>query len=207
MKLYGFPGSPNPWKVRAFADHIGAPLEFVLVDLTKGEQHRPEYLALNPTGRTPTLVDGDFNLWESTAIMQYIGDKAKTDLWPQNPRTRADVMRWQSWQLQHWARACEPLLFERVVKKFFNMGPPDAAVEAKAEEAFRKEGDMLDAHLAKHSHLVENRLTLADFSVASYLFHAEAAAMPMANMKNLQRWFRDVAVLPAWKNTAPQMSG
>lgn len=205
MQLYGFPGSPNTWKVRAFADHIGVPIAFKLVDLTKGEQRDPDFLAISPTGRTPALVDGDFKLWESTAILQYIGSKTNTDLWPEDARTRADIMRWQSWQLQHWgARACEPLLFERVVRSFFNLGPPNPAVIATAEKAFAAEGGVLDAHLGHHSHLVADRLTLADFSVAAYLFHAERAAIPMAGFKNIQRWFRDVASLPSWSRTAPQ---
>ena len=72
MKLYGFPPSPNTWKVRAVAAHLGIPLELEFVDLIKGGSHTPAYLAINPTGRTPTLVDGDFKLWESTAIMQYL---------------------------------------------------------------------------------------------------------------------------------------
>ena len=53
MKLYGFPPSPNTWKVRAVAAHLGLPLELQFVDLTKGQQRTPDYLALNPTGRTP----------------------------------------------------------------------------------------------------------------------------------------------------------
>ena len=64
MKLYCFPPSPNTWKVRAAAHQIGVPLELETVDLTKGAQRQPQYLALNPTGRTPTLVDGDVKLWE-----------------------------------------------------------------------------------------------------------------------------------------------
>lgn len=71
MKLYGFPISPNTWKVRAVAVHLGIVLDDQLVDLSRGEQRTPNYLALNPTGRTPTLVDGEFVLWESNAIMQY----------------------------------------------------------------------------------------------------------------------------------------
>ena len=53
MKLYGFPPSPNTWKVRALAAYLKTPLEFELVDLTKGASHTPAYLAINPTGRTP----------------------------------------------------------------------------------------------------------------------------------------------------------
>ena len=80
MKLYGFPRSPNTWKVRAVAAQLAMPLELELVDLTK--PRAPAYLALNPTGRTPTLVDGDFVLWESNAIMQYLASQAPNSLWP-----------------------------------------------------------------------------------------------------------------------------
>src|SRR5205085_3268747 len=127
MKLYGFPPSPNTWKVRAVAAHLGLPLELQFVDLTKGQQRTPDYLALNPTGRTPTLVDGDFTLWESTAIMQYLAGRSANSLWPENARTRADITRWQCWGLAHWsAEACQPLTFQRLVKKILNLGPPDA---------------------------------------------------------------------------------
>lgn len=205
MKLHGFPVSPNTWKVRAVAAHIDLPIDFEIVDLTKGAQKTAAFLAINPTGRTPVLVDGDFKLWESTAIMQYISSKTKTDLWPDDARTRADIMRWQSWQLQHWAKGCEPLGFERIVKTFFNMGAPDEAVVAKAEEVFHTEAKMLDAHLGRQSHLVGNGFTLADFSVGSYLFHAERAGMPLQPYKNIRSWFAALAALPAWQQTAPQM--
>src|SRR5437667_12573825 len=113
MKLYGFPPSPNTWKVRAVAAHLGLPLELELVDLTKGAQRTADYLALNPTGRTPTLVDGNFVLWESTAIMHYLAERKASMLFPNDARTRADIMRWQSWHLQHWSKeACEPLIFQ-----------------------------------------------------------------------------------------------
>src|SRR5499426_3212815 len=118
MKLYGFPPSPNTWKVRAVAAHIGIPLELALVDLSKGQQRTAEYLAINPTGRTPTLIDGDLKLWESTAIMHYLASRSANSLWPNDPAKQADIMRWQSWNLQHWsAGACQPLLFQRLVKK------------------------------------------------------------------------------------------
>jgi glutathione S-transferase len=116
MKLYGFSFSDNTWKVRAVAAHLGIALDDQLVDLSRGEQRAPDYLALNPTGRTPTLVDGDFVLWESNAIMQYLASGKPNALWPDDARARADIARWQSWQLAHWsAEACRPLVFERIV--------------------------------------------------------------------------------------------
>jgi glutathione S-transferase len=204
MKLYGFPGSPNTWKVRAVAAHLGLALEDVVVDLGKGGQRAPNYLALNPTGRTPTLVDGDFVLWESTAIMQYLASQAPNTLWPDDVRVRADIMRWQSWQLQHWgAEACDPLLLERVVKAFFNLGPPEPVVVVKATEAFHRDGSVLERHLSGRPYLVGTGLTLADFSVVSALVYAKEGEFPLESYPRLKEWSARVLALPAWRTTAP----
>jgi len=207
MKLYGFPASPNTWKVRAVAAHLGVKLDDEFVDLSKGEQQSVAYLALNTTGRTPTLVDGDFKLWESVAIMQYLASLVPNTLWPDDARARADIMRWQSWQLAHWSKeACEPLIFQRLVKKIMNMGAPDDAVVAKGTEAFHREARVLDAHLAKQPYLVGKDLTLADFSVAAPLFYSKEAEMPLAPYTRVQEWFGRVAALAAWRDTAPQLA-
>ena len=203
MKLYAFPPSPNTWKVRAVASHLGIPLELEFVDLTKP---RPAaYLAINPSGRTPTLVDGNFTLTESNAIMQYVASQKPNSLWPNDAGARADITRWQSWQLAHWgADACVPLVFNRLVKKILNLGPPDEAVVAKAVAAFNKEASLLDDHLAKQSYLVGKEVTLADFSVAANLLYAKEAELPIGPYSRVQEWFGRVSSLPCWRETAPQ---
>jgi glutathione S-transferase len=202
MKLHGFPPSPNTWKVRAVAAHLGLPLELEFVDLTKPRSSN--YLAVNPTGRAPTLVDGDFVLWESNAIMQYLAGRAANPLWPDDARTRADIMRWQSWQLAHWGKeACEPLIFQRMVKKIVGLGPPDDAIVAKGTEAFHREARVLDAHLAKNRYLVGTELSLADFSVAAPLVYAKEAELPLAPYSHVRDWSARVLALPAWRETAP----
>jgi glutathione S-transferase len=207
MKLYGFPPSPRTWVVRAVAAQLGIPVEFEFVDLTKGQQHAAEYRALNPTGRAPTLVDGDFKLWETTAITHYLAGQKPTTLWPDNVRTRADIVRWQSWTLAHWEKeTCAPLLFERIVKQILGAGPPDEAVVAKALENFARDAKLLDAHLARQPYLVGTSLTLADFSVAGPLLYAERAALPVADYPKLREWFGRVAALPCWQATAPQFA-
>jgi len=206
MKLYGFPPSPNTWKVRALAAYLKTPLEFEFVDLTKGASHTPAYLVINPTGRTPTLVDGDAKLWESNAIMQYIASKTSDSVWPNDARARADIARWQFWQLAHWgAEACQPLTFQRLVKKILNLGPPDEAVIAKATECFNKEAKLLDGQLAKQKYLVGDALTIADFAVAAPLFYSQQGGLPVEPYGKLREWFGRVSALPAWKQTAPQM--
>jgi glutathione S-transferase len=203
MKLYGFPPSPNTWKVRAVAAQLGIPLDLALIDLTK--PRTPDYLALNPAGRTPTLVDGDFTLTESNAIMQYLASRVPSTLWPDDARSRADITRWQSWQLAHWgSECCQPLIFQRLVKKLLNLGPPDEAVVAKGTEAFNREARMLDAHLSKQPYLVGDAVTLADFAVAAQLFYAKEGELPLAPYAHVRDWFARVSALPAWRDTAPE---
>ena len=131
MKLYGFPPSPNTRKVQAVAVHLGLPLEFEFVDITKGGSRTPQFLALNPAGRTPLLVDGDFKLWESNAIMQYLASRKKNTLWPEDDRVRADIARWQFWQVAHWHEGCGGFLWENLVKKLL-LGADNRSCRAEA---------------------------------------------------------------------------
>jgi glutathione S-transferase len=202
MKLHCFPPSPNTWKVRAAAYQMEMPLDLAVVDLTKGEQRKPDYLALNPTGRTPTLVDGSFVLWESSAILHYLAGKTKTPLWPQDARTRADISRWESWQGQHWNRGVVPFLFENLVKGLLKMGPPDEAALAQAGQTFHEEAAVLDRHLSQHEWLVGDAMTLADFVVVAPLLYAEPAKIPLGQYANIRRWLDVQAALPAWRQTA-----
>ena len=204
MKLYGFPPSPNTWKVRATAHQLDVPLEVEVVDLTKRANREPKYLALNPTGRAPTLVDGDFVLWESAAIMQYLASKRKTLLWPDDGRTRADIMRWQSWHLQHWSRSTTVFIFENLVKSMIKMGEPDQKALGQAAELFHQDAAVLDNHLERHSHLVNDAPTLADFTVVAPLFYAEQGKIPLEKYGNIKAWFARQAALPAWQQTAPK---
>ena len=203
MKLYGFPPSPNTRKVQAVAAHIDVPLEFEFVDITKGKSRTPEFLAINPVGRTPVLVDGSLRLWESNAIMQYIAGKKKNDLWPDDARTRADISRWQFWQVAHWHEGCGGFLWENMVKKFLGLGETDPAALKKAEAAFHRDAPVLDAHLAKQQYLVDGTLTLADFAVGSYLHYAAAANLPLERYPNIRAWYARIEALPAWRQTAP----
>ena len=205
MKLYGFPPSPNTRKVQAVAAHMDIPLEFQLVDITKGQSRTPEFLAINPNGRTPVLVDGDFTLWESNAIMQYIAGKKPNTMWPEGARVRADIARWQFWQVAHWSDGCAGFLFENLVKKLLGMGETDMAVLNKAEAAFHRDAAILDAHLAKHQFLATGALTLADFAVASFLHYAVAAKLPWDRYNNVQAWYARIEALPAWRDTKPTM--
>jgi len=85
MKLYAIVGSPNSRKVLSVINHLQIDVEVEYLDLSQGDHKTPSYVALNPNGMVPTLVDGDLKLWESNAIIQYLADKAGDDvLFPKN---------------------------------------------------------------------------------------------------------------------------
>lgn len=204
MKLYGFPPSPNTSKIMAFAAEIGLPFELVFTDISKGAARTPEFHAISPFGRTPVLVDGDLVLSESNAILQYMATRTPNDLLPVDPKGRAKVLQWQSWSLAHWGPAAQTLIFERMLRPMFNLGPTDEKAVADATTRFRAEGKVLDAHLAKTPWLVDGRLTLADFEVGASLVYAAPAGMPLADLPHVRAWYDRLASRPSWASTAPK---
>ncbi len=206
MKLYCFPPSPNTRKVLALAMHLGVKLELVFVDLIAGKQKKPEYLKLSPAGRTPTLVDGDLVLPDSNAIMQYVAAKAGDQpVWPKDEKIRAQINAWMCWQLDHWNRGCNTLMWENMAKKFFNAGDPDPTEVKRGETLFITYAAELDNHLQRRDYLLRKNLTLADFAVASPLEYAVPAGFPLAPYANIQRWYARISKLDAWQKTVPKM--
>jgi glutathione S-transferase len=143
MKIYDFPLSPNCRKVRAVVYELGLKPEFVSVNIFKGEARTPEMLALNPNAKLPVLVDGDFVLWESNAIVSYLANG--TPLLPTSSRERADVDRWGDWQLAHLGPAIGKVAFERLVKPMTGQGAPDQAIVDVGTADFAKFTAVLEA--------------------------------------------------------------
>jgi glutathione S-transferase len=205
MRLYVHRLSPNGLKAIITAEHCGSPVDLVDIDLGAGEQHGAAYRAINPNGRVPTLVDGNFVLWESNAIMQYLAEKAgERSIWPDDPRARADIARWQFWDVAHLGPAAKPFQWEYLIKAMLGLGDPDEAALAAAEAPFRACADVLEATLGKRPYLTGEQLTLADISVAATLIYVEAASMPVADYSALQRWRQQVSAIPAWAASRPQ---
>jgi glutathione S-transferase len=212
MKLYQFPGSPNSRRVLAVIEHLGVDVELHLVDLAKGASRTPEYLAINPMGRTPTLVDGDFVLWESNAIIQYIADRAREEgnakaatLLPGDARGRADVTRWQAWQMSHLSPGAQVVVYENLVKRAFMGQDPDAAEVERGLKLFTPNAKFLDSHLAGKTWICGDNLTLADFTIAAVLMYAPMAGLSLAEYPNIRAWYSRVSELDAWVKTTPKM--
>jgi len=203
MRLYYHPLSSNSRRVLLTAHHLGLDLECVAVDLSRGEHKTPEALRLNPNGRIPILVDGAFHLWESHAIMQYLADKSpEQEIYPRDVSVRADVNRWLFWSASHFAPAAGFIIRELVSKRILGAGAPDPLEIARGEALLAGAALVLDSHLAGKQWIAQDRLTLADFAIASPLMHTSAAQLPVMQFENLQAWFARVKSLDAWTRSS-----
>lgn len=203
MKLYDVPMSPNARKVRAVADELGIELEMVPVDMAKGQHRSPEFKALNPNSKVPVLVDGDFVLWESNAIVTYFASlHPEAGLLPSDPRGRADVDRWLHWQSAHLAPAVGKVVYERVIKAMFGAPPEQAVVEAGLTE-FARFGPVLESSLQGREWIC-GRLSVADFSLASTIDSADFAKMDLGPYPNMRAWLGRMRERKSWAGSMPK---
>jgi glutathione S-transferase len=203
IELYVFPPSPRAFKVMAVANHLGLDWTLRMVDFSKGDHLTPEYAALNPNMRMPTLREGDYVLWESNAIEQYLAaKKPESALFPQDEQKRLDITRWQFWDLAHWDPACAVFAYEYVVKpRLLGINEPDLAEVAKGTEKFHRAAKVLDGQLAGKKFITGDTLTLADFSIGSAMNFAEIAHYPLEPYGEIRRWHATLAALPSWQKT------
>lgn len=205
MRLYYVVGSPNSRKVHAVINHLGLEhVQFEYLDFFSGEMKAPDYLGINPNGMVPALVDGTFTLWESNAIMQYLAAKAPANsLFPKDEAARADIVRWQCWELAHFNKALGVLSFEAVAKpRFMNM-TPDADAVSWSKRELARHAPVLDAALKGRKYLVGNDITLADYSMAHLEGFKDLSPFDWSPYSHLNTYFERMRAAPHWANTAP----
>lgn len=203
MKIYWIKAQA-PRRVLALAKHLGTDAQFVQ---QAGKLRTAEYAQLNPNRKAPTLVDGDYVLWESSAIMTYLCVKAGSDMWPAtDPAAQIEVLRWLSWNDNHWAPAVAPFYFEHIVKATFGLGSPDRE-SLKANVAdLERYAKVLEDHLSDRSWVACDRLTIADFQLASMATDWRAAEMPLEPYANILRWLDGLMRIPAWADPWPAIT-
>lgn len=205
MQLYIIRGAPNSRKAEAVVAHLGLDIELVELDIRAGEHKKDDYLALNPNGLVPTLVDGDFTLWESHAVMAYLADGAgaKT-LYPTDLRARAEVNRWMNWAQAHFGRSIGPVLLERFLKPVLRKQEGDESVAEAALPAFHQAAAILEARLDETAAFVCGPdVTLADFCLASTEGFWRKIALPLEPYPAIRAWAARLDEVPGWRETAP----
>ncbi len=204
MKLYNADLSPNALRVRAVAFELDIDLEIIDVDVFKGETKTEEYLALNPNGKVPVLVDGDFVLWESRAINVYLaGVKPERNLYPEDLKSRALVDQWSYWQAIHLGPAMQRIAFERMLKPMFGMGETDETAVEQQLKDIAQFLPVLDGALAGKEWIVGD-LSLADFALASTFIYRDPCRILLGETANVDAWIKRLEALPSWqKAVAP----
>lgn len=201
IKIYGDPGSGSRRRVTAAAAAMGIDIEIVNIDLFKGESHTPEFLELNPHGLSPVMVDDDFVLYESAAINLYLAEKANSDLAGRSAQEKYEILQWMFWSGEQW-RVFATLTFDEVIgKRFIGQSAEDKIVQLAADK-LRAAAAVLDKHLATHTYIVGDRLTLVDFDIASPFSQNERTRIPLNEFPNLVAWQqRLLQNVPSWAAT------
>ena len=201
MKLYAFLPSSRALGIQALNNHLALECEIQSIDLSRGDQLTPEYLALNPNKKMPTLEDDGFVLWEANAILFYMANKRPdSGLWPSDLRRQADVLRWLAWQSAHWdAESCGMVAFEKSSKTVLGLGPADPAFIARGEHNFARFAAVLNQALSGKTWLIGEQLTIADFSVGQLVPSAERLGLPVSTFSEIVRWYQGLAALPGWQ--------
>ena len=207
MKIYWIKAQA-PRRVLALVRHLNIEAELIWLDAKAGALRSPEYTALNPNRKAPTLIDGDTVLWESAAIMAWLCVQKNSDMWPAgNPVEQVEVLRWLSWADSHWSEVLAPFYFEHVVKTTFEIGPPDRESLKDKVAGLNRFARVLDAHLEGRDHVACGRLTIADFQLASMARYWHEAEMPFEPFQNIVRWLDGLERIPAWADPWPNGSG
>lgn len=182
-KLYGISGSRALRSIWAI-EEVGIDYEHVPVNFA-ADSKTPEYLAVNPNGRIPALVDGELKLFESMAINLYLAKTYGGDLYPSNTADQSRAVQWSVWGISE----IEPLQMQLVVQKLFTPEEKrDADVIATNEKALGRPLAVLDEALADKAWLLGDAFSIADLNVAAVMLLLSMVGLDYSAHENVKRW-------------------
>jgi GST-like protein len=193
IKLY-YSLAPNPMKVVLFLEEAGLEYEPIPVDTRKGDQFAPEFAELNPNNKVPVLVDGDATVFDSNAILLYLGEKTGKFLPPNTPKARGELLSW----LMFVASGVGPYAGQCVHFRHFAPDPKDYAVERYLFEAKRHFG-ILNDRLAGRTFMVGDAYSIVDMAVWGWTRMVPFVLGDDAwdELPNLKRLFDWISARPA----------
>ncbi len=193
IKFYYNTG-PNPMKVALFLEESGLQYEPIPVDTRKGEQHRPEYTAINPNAKAPSMIDGDTTIFDSNAILLYLAEKTGQFLPENTPKARGEMYSW----LMFVATGIGPYSGQCVHFKHFAPEPNAYAVNRYDFEAWRH-WNIIEARLADRRYMLGDAYTLVDMAVWGWarLLGFVLAADAYARLPNVKRFLDEINLRPA----------
>jgi glutathione S-transferase len=197
MKLF-YSHNLNPRVAVAVARYLHSPVEFIRASPRHPENERA-FRAINPNTLVPVLVEDDRTLWETDAIACRLSGLAKSDFWPTDDRV-PELQMWISWGTHHFTKAASAFYWEFVIKPV--IGDPSVDIRAldEATDEFHRFAAVLEDVLSNRTWLVGNRLSYADFRVATALPFADAAKLPIGRYPHVIAWHERLCRHSAWSN-------
>jgi GST-like protein len=200
IDLY-FWGTPNGLKVKLFLEEAGLPYRIVPVNIGKGEQFKPEFLAISPNNKIPAIVDhlpagggAPVSLFESGAILLYLAEKTGRFI-PADLRGRVEVLQWLLWQMAGLGPMAGQI-------GHFNVYAPEKvpyAIERYTKETHRLYG-VLNKRLAERE-FVAGAYSIADIACYPWIVPHRAHGQNLDDFPHLKRWFETIGARPATMKT------
>jgi glutathione S-transferase len=194
IKLYGVRQSRAMRSLWAL-EEIGVPYQNVPTHFAT-DAKQPDFLAINPNGRIPALVDGDVTLFESMAINLYLAKKYdQQGLYPKSAAGEARAIQWSFWGMTE----IEPALLQVLIHRaFLPEAQRDAALAKAGEEKLAQPLRVLDGALAGHKYLLGDAFTIADLNLASVLSWARLIKLDLSKTPNVGRWLGECCARPSF---------
>jgi GST-like protein len=193
LKFY-YSGAPNPTKIALFLEEAGLPYEPIAIDTRKGDQHKPEYLAINPNAKVPAIVDGDAVVFDSSAILLYLGEKTGKFMPANTPKARGELLSW----MMFVASGVGPYSGQSVHFRVYAPEKIEYAINRYAFEAQRHFG-IIDARLGQQKYMLGDSYTIVDMNVWGWarLIPNVIGAEAWEKYKNLKRLTDEISARPA----------
>ena len=198
LKFY-YSGAPNPTKVALFLEEAGLPYDAIPVDTRKGEQHKPEYVAINPNAKLPAIVDGDVTVFDSNAILLYLAEKTGKFLPAKGDKARGELLSW----LMFVATGVGPYSGQSVHFRNFAPDKIEYAINRYAFEA-KRHFSILDTRLAGQKYMLDDVYTIVDMDVWGWarLIPTVLGEAHWVKFPNLKRLVDEISARPAGQRAA-----
>jgi GST-like protein len=196
IDLYSW-GTPNGRKVSIMLEEVGLPYAVHKVDIGKGDQFKPEFVAINPNSKIPAIVDSDgpdgkpISVFESGAILIYLAEKTGK-LLPTAPRPRSEVLQWLMFQMG----GVGPMFGQNHHFRRFAPEKIPYGIERYGKETERLYG-VMDARLGKVAHLAGSDYSIADIATYPWVSRHDYQEIDFSRFPNVKRWFDALSARPA----------
>ena len=198
LTIWGRANSINVMKALWCLAELDIPYERIDAGMEYGKNNEPEYLAMNPNARVPTLVDGDYVLWESNSVMRYLCMEygKGTTIYPIDPKTRAAVDRWLDWTLSTVQPVDRPVFWAlvRTPKEKQDMAQIRKDVDAEAQV-----WAIAERQLSTRRYMEGDQFTIADIAVGLFVRRwLGVTGIDRPSFPHLERWYADIASRPSF---------